>query len=69
VSLPVLMDEFRYQRILRRYLPQMPGVWLWADRSVQRFQADVVREWYLLMRPGLVWNAATQQFATALVTR
>jgi hypothetical protein len=62
VSLPLLLDQFRYEPVLRRYLPQMPPFWIWADPKVQAFQADVIRDWYLLRRPALVFDAERKVF-------
>ncbi|MEX1016783.1 MAG: hypothetical protein WDZ31_08550 [Phycisphaeraceae bacterium] len=51
-----LFDHYRWWYVARRRLPggvaDAPPFWWWADREVQRFQVDVLRNWYLLQRHG-----------------
>ena len=63
--LAMLFDPLRYAGVLRRYLPGMPAFWPWADRATQDFQVEVIREWYLLHRPALRFDAATRTFTTS----
>ncbi len=69
VSLPLLLDQFRYEPVLRRYVPQLPQFWIWADPKVQAYQADVIRDWYLLRRPALVFDAQRKIFTTETKTK
>ncbi len=52
-----LLDHYRWWRVLERYLPRIgtdpPPFWIWADASLQQFQLDVLRDWYLLHRSRL----------------
>ncbi len=50
----VLRDQ-RFWPVLRRYLPtfsdkEPPPFWLWGDPELQRFQADVLRDWWVVQR-------------------
>lgn len=49
-----LLDEKRWWRVLKRYLPPTaPPLWVWADPDLERFQLDVLRNWYLVHRQGM----------------
>lgn len=51
-----LLDEKRFDPVLRRYLPEAPPVWLWADPDLQRFQVELLRNWYLIHRAELSFD-------------
>lgn len=58
VDLVELFDKFRWWYVMEAYLPQLfdepaPPFWLWADPALQRFQVDVLRDWYLIHRHTL----------------
>jgi hypothetical protein len=59
VDLRQLFDQLRWWRVLAFYLPELfdeqppPRFWLWGDPMLQRFQIDVLRDWYLLQRHRL----------------
>ncbi|MBI1374004.1 MAG: hypothetical protein GC159_14880 [Phycisphaera sp.] len=59
----ILLDTLRYHVVLRRYFPDVPDFWFWADADTQRFQVDVIRDWYLLFRPQLKFDATRRMFA------
>ena len=58
----MVFDQLRYGPVLRRYLPGLPEFWAWADRDRQRFQIDVIRDWYLLHRHELEFDSAGRVF-------
>lgn len=50
-DLLTLLDQFRWWHVLRHYLPaDAPPFWLWADPDLQRFQLEVLRDWYVVNR-------------------
>lgn len=60
VSLPMLLDQFRYRLVLDHFLGRdLPPFWFWADRDVQHQQAEILRDWYLLHRAELASEANT----------
>ncbi|MDX1565559.1 MAG: hypothetical protein R3236_09150, partial [Phycisphaeraceae bacterium] len=62
VSLVDLFSRFRYQRVVRRYVPDLPEIWDWADDHTKVFQVEVIRAWYLLHRRDLRFDSTTGQF-------
>jgi hypothetical protein len=51
-----LFEHYRWWSVLKRYWPHRaspPRFWYWADRPLQRFQMQVLRNWYLLHRHRL----------------
>ncbi len=64
VELTMVFDQLRFGPVLRRYLPPLPEFRVWADRDRQRFQIDVIRDWYLLHRHDLAFDDATHVFRT-----
>ena len=62
VSLVDLFSRFRYQRVVRRYVPQLPEIWNWADDHTKVFQVEVIRAWYMLHRRELRFDTNTRQF-------
>jgi hypothetical protein len=51
------LDQQRFAPVLRRYLPgEAPPFRLHADPLLQGFQADVLRDWYLLHRARLSFD-------------
>lgn len=59
VDLIQLFKHFRWWRVFSRYLPpSAPPFWVWADEDLQKFQIDVLRDWYLLNRHRLRQPAA-----------
>jgi hypothetical protein len=51
LPLAQLFDQSRWWYVLRRFLPtDAPPFWVWADADLERFQIDVLRDWYLLNR-------------------
>lgn len=61
-DLVLVFDALRYWPVVRRYLPDAPEFSYWADESVQRMEIEVLRDWYLLNRPTLVFDPTTRQF-------
>ncbi len=62
VDLVELFDQQRWWRVMRRYLPAgHPDFWWWADAELERFQVDVLRNWYLVHRVRIrtEWNSPT----------
>jgi len=58
IDLVELFDKFRWWYVMQAYLPRLfdepaPPFWLWADTELQRFQIDVLRDWYLIQRHTL----------------
>lgn len=50
----VFFDRHRWWTVLRARGPSsLPPFWYWADRPLQRFQVQVMRNWYLLHRHTL----------------
>jgi hypothetical protein len=46
-----LVDRFRWWTVLKHYLPKdAPPFWVWADPDLQRFQLEVLRDWYVIHR-------------------
>jgi len=62
VELHHFFDALRYWPVVKRYLPDVPDFWLWADEQKQKAQAEVIRDWYLLHRPSLKFDPATHVF-------
>jgi len=62
-ALRLLLNQARYEPVLRRYLPELPPLWFYAEVDVQRYQVDVIRNWYLLNRSELRFDRATRTFA------
>ncbi len=59
------LDADRFIGVLRRYLPavrERAPFWVWADPALQRFQLDVLRDWYLLHRSSLVWDSSSRTY-------
>jgi len=63
-DLLTLLDKHRWWFVLSRFLPRdragvpdPPPFWLWADRDLQRFQLDVLRNWWLLYGERLTADA------------
>ena len=49
-----LFEHYRWWEVMRAYLPgSAPPFWVWADRELQLFQLDVLRDWYLINRHKL----------------
>jgi hypothetical protein len=47
-------DRYRWWSVLKPALPNdAPPFWYWADRRLQRFQVQALRQWYLLNRHTL----------------
>ena len=67
VRLRWLFDQLRYWAIVKRYLPEAPDFWLWADVATQRFQVDVIRDWYLLHRSQMRFDAKRRVFTTEAI--
>lgn len=62
VDLLQLLDQQRWWRVLRRHVGEDgPGFSWWADPHVQRFQVEVLRNWYLVHRHRIrtEWGTAT----------
>ncbi|MHC4995502.1 MAG: hypothetical protein ACYTGQ_10660, partial [Planctomycetota bacterium] len=62
VSLELLLDQLRYWPVLHRCLPDAPPFDLWPDRDTQRYQAQRLREWYLLYRNRLRFDTERKTF-------
>ena len=62
LSLPLLLDQIRFLPVLQRYLPDLPEFSIWGDTMLQQFQADVMRNWYLLNRSKLSFDPASKRF-------
>lgn len=62
VKLRLLFDQLRWWEVLSIYLPQAPEFWVWADPQLQDFQVDVIRDWYLMQRGHLTFDAAQHAF-------
>ncbi len=63
-DLLTLLDEHRWWFVLSRFLPRdradapdPPPFWVWADRDLQRFQLNVLRNWWLLYGERLTDDA------------
>jgi hypothetical protein len=60
VDLVQLLDQQRWWRVLRHYLPDdAPGYIWWTDADADRFQVEVLRNWYLVHRVRIrdEWNS------------
>lgn len=54
VDLMELFEHYRWWEVAGTYLPtSAPPFWVWADRELQLFQLDVLRDWYLINRHKL----------------
>jgi hypothetical protein len=62
LPLTLVLDSLRFEVVLKRYVPGLPEFWVWADLKTQKTQADVIRDWYLLNRPGLRFDAEKRVF-------
>ncbi|MDH3584962.1 MAG: hypothetical protein OER86_12190 [Phycisphaerae bacterium] len=62
MRLDLLLDALRFWSILRRYVPKVPTFHPWAGETVQRFEVEVIREWYLLHRRRLQFDAEKRIF-------
>lgn len=52
VDLLELLDFYRWNRVLRYFIPDAPPLWHWADPHLKQFQIDVLRNWWLVRRGG-----------------
>jgi hypothetical protein len=51
ISLLTLLDQYRWWRVLSRYLPpEAPRLNWWADADAKQFSVDLLRDWHLLHR-------------------
>jgi hypothetical protein len=63
------LDQWRWRRVLYHFLPaDAPPFWVWADPDLERFQIEVLRDWYLLHRYEL-GHSATAPAATQSAAR
>lgn len=62
VALHLLFDQLRYWPVIRRYLPGAPPFSMWVDVQAQKRQIDVIRDWYLIYRPGLRFDPQAKAF-------
>ncbi|MEE9213121.1 MAG: hypothetical protein V3U29_10760 [Phycisphaeraceae bacterium] len=54
INLVELFDQHRWWPVVQRYLPDdAPPFWVGADPDLQRFQINVLRNWYLVNRHTL----------------
>jgi hypothetical protein len=67
-GLRVLMDTLRFDAVVRRFIEGWPEFWVWGDAETQRFQLDVIRDWYLLNRPSLKFDPATGKYSPHMHT-
>lgn len=61
-ALRLLMDTARYHVVLAHYLPDAPPFDPWADRDAQLDRIAAIRDWYLMHRNALTFDAATHTF-------
>lgn len=46
-----MIDQRRWWRVVKAYLPDdAPPYWVWADRDLNAFQLDALRNWYAVNR-------------------
>ncbi len=57
-----LLDRRRFVFVLRRYVPELPEFWLYAEVDTQRDMADMLQDWYLLHRNRLVFDEGARVF-------
>jgi hypothetical protein len=61
VDLRLVLDTARFAHVLTRYLPA-PSIGFWAEGKVQQMQIDRLRDWYLIHRPDLTFDAKSRRF-------
>ncbi|MBI1370662.1 MAG: hypothetical protein GC162_18650 [Planctomycetes bacterium] len=66
VALELLFDQLRYWPVVHHFLPGAPKFNCYAAPELERQQVDVLRDWYLLMRPGLRFDTKTHTFAAPI---
>lgn len=61
-TLVTLMDLGRYHVVVAHYLPDAPAFDPWAEADQKRAQVEALRDWYLLHRHDLTFDAAARRF-------